>query len=63
MGCDWLFTKCCHGYRNTALTTSNTVDLHGLHVDEAMDVLKRIIAERESGMNFGEFLRLALSEF
>lgn len=45
------------------MTTSNTVDLHGLHVDEAMDVLKRIIAERESGMNFGEFLRLALSEF
>lgn len=36
-------------YRNTDLEKRKTLDLHGLHVDEAIAALDRIIPQKENG--------------
>ena len=36
-------------YRESLYHNNNTVDLHGLHVDEALEVLETLLAQREQG--------------
>lgn len=36
---------------NTALLPMNVLDLHGLHVDEAVNQLSRVLQEKSEGRN------------
>lgn len=36
---------------NTALLPMNVLDLHGLHVDEAVNQLSRVLQEKTEGRN------------
>ena len=40
---------CCYGYRNEEISDTNKVDLHGLHVDEALEVLAELLCRKEQG--------------
>ncbi len=37
------------GYRNEEFIATNKVDLHGLHVEEAIEVLGAMLYQRETG--------------
>ena len=54
--------SCCYGsrygYRNEEISEYNKVDLHGLHVDEAVEVLAELMCRKEQGM----FHALVVSE-
>ncbi len=39
----------CYGYRNEEFIATNKVDLHGLHVEEAIEVLGAMLYQRETG--------------
>ena len=42
--------SCCNIYRKKECKNSNNLDLHGLHVSEAVDLVHKMIYYRKSGM-------------
>jgi hypothetical protein len=45
---------------NIDIKNSNTLDLHGLHVKEALNVLKNVLNEKQTGKKFISRFRYAV---